>query len=149
MVDGVQRSAGDVGKNGNSLLKNLEEAKSQPLWRVLVALSIRHVGPTAARSLAQKFGSIEAIDAASVEQIADAEGVGPTIAASVREWFDEPGAKPQDRWHRLIIEKWAASGVRLADERDESIPLTREGMKIVVDGSLEASTREGDREAII
>ncbi|HLS03778.1 MAG TPA: NAD-dependent DNA ligase LigA [Actinomycetales bacterium] len=148
-VDGVQRAAGDLNRTGETLLRNLEAAKEQPLWRVLVALSIRHVGPTAARSLAQKFGSIAAIDAASVEQIADAEGVGPTIAASVREWFDEPGAAQADRWHRLIIEKWAAAGVRMADERDESVALTLDGLTIVVTGSLEDFTRDGAREAIL
>lgn len=149
MVDGVQRSAGDVGKNGNSLLKNLEEAKSQPLWRVIVALSIRHVGPTAARALAQKFGSIEAIDAAEVEVIADTEGVGPTIAASVREWFDEPDTPQEERWHRGIVRKWAASGVRMADERDDSIPLNLEGLSIVVTGSLEDFTRDSAKEEIL
>lgn len=148
-VDGVARQAGDVNKTGAALLRNLEGAKSQPLWRVLVALSIRHVGPTAARSLAQKFGSIEAIDAASVEQIADSEGVGPTIAASVREWFDEPGVEPEERWHRPIVEKWAAAGVRTADERDESIEMTLEGLTIVVTGSLEDFTRDGVKEAIL
>lgn len=148
-VDGVQRQAGDVDRTGEALLRNLEAAKQQPLWRVLVALSIRHVGPTAARSLAQKFGSIERIDAADVTQIADAEGVGPTIAASVREWFDEPGAAAEDRWHRTIIDKWAAAGVRTADEQDESIVKTLEGLTIVVTGSLEDFTRDGAKEAIL
>lgn len=148
-VDGVQRQAGDVNRTGEALLRNLEAAKQQPLWRVLVALSIRHVGPTAARSLAQKFGSIERIDAADVSQIADAEGVGPTIAASVREWFDEPGAAPEDRWHRTIIDKWAAAGVRTADEQDESIVKTLEGLTIVVTGSLDDFTRDGAKEAIL
>lgn len=148
-VDGVQRQAGDVNRTGEALLRNLEAAKQQPLWRVLVALSIRHVGPTAARSLAQKFGSIERIDAADVTQIADAEGVGPTIAASVREWFDEPGAAAEDRWHRTIIDKWAAAGVRTADEQDESIVKTLEGLTIVVTGSLEDFTRDGAKEAIL
>jgi len=148
-VDGVARQAGDVNRTGQALLRNLESAKTQPLWRVLVALSIRHVGPTAGRALAQKFGSIAAIDAASVDEIADTEGVGPTIAASVREWFDEPGAPAEDRWHRTIIDKWAAAGVRTADERDESIVKTLEGLTIVVTGSLEDFSRDGAKEAIL
>ena len=82
------------------LLDNLDKAKEVPLWRVLVALSIRHVGPTAARALATEFGSMEAIRAASEEQLAAAEGVGPTIAEAVIEWFDVD-------WHRAIVDKWA------------------------------------------
>ncbi len=82
---------------------------------MLVALSIRHVGPTAARALADEFGSMAAIRAASEEQLAAAEGVGPTIAESVIEWFGVD-------WHREIVEKWTAAGVSMADERDESVP---------------------------
>src|SRR5690606_41154310 len=96
-------------------LNNLQSAKEKPLWRVLVALSIRYVGPTAARALAQEFGSIDRIESASEEELASAEGVGPTIAAAVREWFEVD-------WHREIVRKWREAGVRMADERDESIP---------------------------
>lgn len=120
---------GALSKNGRQLLANLDKAKAQPLWRVLVALSIRHVGPTAARALATEFGSLEAITAASTEQLAAVEGVGPTIAAAVTEWFDVD-------WHRAIIDKWRAAGVRMADERDASIERTLEGCSIVVTGSL-------------
>ncbi|ORV39597.1 DNA ligase (NAD(+)) LigA [Mycolicibacter engbaekii] len=133
---------GALSKNGRQLLANLDKAKSQPLWRVLVALSIRHVGPTAARALATEFGSLDAITAASTEQLAAVEGVGPTIAAAVTEWFDVD-------WHRAIVDKWRAAGVRMADERDESIQRTLEGLSIVVTGSLTGFSRDQAKEAII
>ncbi|MGB3893708.1 MAG: NAD-dependent DNA ligase LigA, partial [Mycolicibacter sinensis] len=133
---------GALSKNGRQLLVNLDKAKSQPLWRVLVALSIRHVGPTAARALATEFGSLEAITAASTEQLAAVEGVGPTIASAVTEWFDVD-------WHRTIVDKWRAAGVRMADERDASIARTLEGLSIVVTGSLTGFSRDEAKEAII
>lgn len=127
------------------LMDELEKAKQQPLWRVLVALSIRHVGPTAARALATEFGSLEAIREAEVEQLSATEGVGPVIAEAVRDWFDGDGSD----WHREIVERWAAAGVRMADERDESIERTLEGLTVVVTGSLDGFTRDGAKEAII
>lgn len=134
--------AGEVSANGNRLLANLGKAKSQPLWRVLVALSIRHVGPTAARALATEFGSLDAITAASEEQLAATEGVGPTIAAAVIDWFTVD-------WHRAIVDKWRDAGVRMADERDASIERTLDGLTIVVTGSLPGFSRDGAKEAII
>ena len=134
-----------LSANGAKLVDNLRAAKEQPLWRVLVALSIRHVGPTAARALAQHFGSIAAIREADEEALADVEGVGPTIAASVREWFDGEG----NDWHRAIVDQWAADGVRMEDERDESIAQTLEGMTVVVTGSLERFSRDSAKEAIL
>ncbi len=134
--------AGEVSANGKRLLANLGNAKAQPLWRVLVALSIRHVGPTAARALATEFGSLEAIEAASEEQLAATEGVGPTIAAAVIDWFTVD-------WHRAIVDKWRAAGVRMADERDASIERTLEGLTVVVTGSLTEFSRDGAKEAII
>ena len=133
---------GEISANGKRLLVNLHEAKSQPLWRVLVALSIRHVGPTAARALATEYGSLDAIMAASEEELAVVEGVGPTIAAAVVEWFGVD-------WHRAIIDKWKAAGVRMADERDASIERTLEGMSIVVTGSLPGFSRDDAKEAIV
>ena len=138
--DGPQLSA-----NGQKLLENLDKSKDVPLWRVIVALSIRHVGPTAARALAAEFGSMEAIRAASEADIAAAEQVGPTIAASVRDWFDGEGSD----WHNAIVDKWAAAGVRMEDERDDSTPRTLEGKTIVVTGSLVDFSRDGAREAIV
>jgi DNA ligase (NAD+) len=144
-----RKKDGEVGPqltaNGRKLLDNLEQAKDQPLWRVLVALSIRHVGPTAGRALAAQFGSMQAIRQASEEDLAAAEGVGPTIAASVRRWFDDPGAA----WHGEIVDKWAAAGVRMEDERDDSTPQTLEGLTLVVTGSLVDFSRDGAKEAII
>jgi DNA ligase (NAD+) len=132
---------GDLSANGKRLLVNLHDAKSKPLWRVLVALSIRHVGPTAARALATEYGSLDAIMAATEDQLSVVEGVGPTIAAAVTEWFTVD-------WHRAIIDKWRAAGVRMADERDASIERTLDGLSIVVTGSLAGFSRDDAKEAI-
>ncbi|GAA0322041.1 DNA ligase (NAD+) [Kineococcus aurantiacus] len=134
--------AGTVSANGRKLLKNLDAAKDRPLWRVLVGLSIRHVGPTAARALASTFGSMEAIEAATAEEIAAAEGVGPTIAEAVVEWLAVD-------WHREVVRKWREAGVRMADERDESTPRTLEGLTVVVTGSLAGYSRDEAKEAIL
>ena len=133
---------GGLSANGARLLHNLDLVKSRPLWRVLVALSIRHVGPTAARALATEFGSLEAIMAASHEQLAVVEGVGPTIAEAVIEWFTVD-------WHRAIVDKWRAAGVRMADVRDASIDRTLEGLTVVVTGSLTGFSRDEAKEAIV
>jgi DNA ligase (NAD+) len=134
--------SGALSANGKRLLVNLDTAKKQPLWRVLVALSIRHVGPTAARALATEFGSLDAITSATTEQLAAVEGVGPTIADAVTEWFTVD-------WHRAIVDKWRLAGVRMADERDASVPRTLEGLTIVVTGSLNGFSRDDAKEAIV
>jgi DNA ligase (NAD+) len=134
--------SGALSANGKRLLVNLDRAKKQPLWRVLVALSIRHVGPTAARALATEFGSLDAITSATTEQLAAVEGVGPTIADAVTEWFTVD-------WHRAIVDKWRSAGVRMADERDTSVPRTLEGLTIVVTGSLTGFSRDDAKEAIV
>ncbi|MBY6675908.1 NAD-dependent DNA ligase LigA [Rhodococcus sp. BP-332] len=141
-TDLFRTKAGALSANGRRLLDNLGRAKDQPLWRVLVGLSIRHVGPTAARALAARFGSLDAIRAATEEELAAADGVGPTIARAVVEWFDVD-------WHRAIVEKWSAAGVRMEDERDESIERTLDGLSIVVTGSLATFTRDDAKEAIL
>lgn len=129
--------------NGAKLLDNLQRAKAQPLWRVLVALSIRHVGPSAARALAETFGSMDAIRAAGLADLAAAEGVGATIAESVRAWFDgEP-------WHSDIVDRWAAAGVRMEDEKAELGEQTLAGLSIVVTGSLVDFSRDSSKEAIL
>jgi DNA ligase (NAD+) len=133
---------GNLSANGKRLLVNLHEAKAHPLWRVLVALSIRHVGPTAARALATEYGSLDAIMSASEEELSVVEGVGPTIAAAVTEWFTVD-------WHRAIVDKWRAAGVRMQDERDTSIERTLEGLSIVVTGSLTGFSRDDAKEAIV
>jgi DNA ligase (NAD+) len=129
------RKDGELSANGVKLIDNLRTAKDQPLWRVLVALSIRHVGPTAARALAQSMGSIERIRTAGVDELAAVDGVGRVIAEAVLEWFDVD-------WHRRIVETWAAAGVRMEDERDESVPRTLEGLTVVVTGTLESFSRD-------
>ncbi|WME24643.1 NAD-dependent DNA ligase LigA [Brachybacterium sp. GU-2] len=129
-------------KTTEELIAELEKAKDQPLWRVLVALSIRHVGPAAARSLATAYGSMDAIREASVEQLAETDGVGQIIAEAVVEWFETD-------WHREIVDGWAASGVRMADEVEEGFVKTLEGLTVVVTGGLDGFTRDGAKEAII
>jgi len=131
-----------LSANAQRLLDNLGAAKDRPLWRVLVALSIRHVGPTAARALATELGSLDEIEAADLERLAAAEGVGPTIAEALVEWFAVD-------WHRAIVDKWRRAGVRMADERDESTPRTLSGMSVVVTGSLTGFSRDEAKEAIL
>jgi DNA ligase (NAD+) len=134
-----------LNANARRLLANLDRAKDRPLWRVLVALSIRHVGPTAARALATELGSVEAVRRADQQHLANTEGVGPTIAESIRTWFDGPEAG----WHNEIVRKWTAAGVRMADERDGSTPRSLEGLSVVVTGSLTRYSRDQAREAIL
>jgi DNA ligase (NAD+) len=129
-------------KSALNLVVELGKAKEQPLWRVLVALSIRHVGPTAARALAAEFGSMGAIREAGKGRLSAVDGVGATIADSIISWFDVD-------WHREIVDAWADAGVRMADERDESIPQTLEGLTIVATGSFEGLTRDSIKDAII
>lgn len=133
-----------LSANGQRLLDNLQKAKDQPLWRVLVALSIRHVGPTAARALADAFGSLDAIHSASVTELASVEGVGEVIAESVQEWFDVD-------WHQAIVERWSAAGVRMADEATDAVAVaqTLEGLTIVVTGTLQNFSRDDAKEAIV
>ncbi len=139
---GTAKNPSKPTKNTESLMEQLEKAKSQPLWRVLVALSIRHVGPTAARALAAEFGSMDEIRAASEERLANVDGVGSIIARSVKEWFAVD-------WHLEVVERWAAAGVRMVDERDESIERNLEGLTIVVTGTLQDFTRDSAKEAIL
>jgi DNA ligase (NAD+) len=139
---GTAKSPSKPTATTEKLFKELEKAKSQPLWRVLVALSIRHVGPRASRALATAFGSMDAIRTASEEDLAHVDGVGPTIAAALKEWFAED-------WHLEILDRWAAAGVRMEDERDESTPRTLEGLTIVVTGSLPDFSRDEAKEAIL
>jgi DNA ligase (NAD+) len=140
-VDLFRTKKGDLSANGAKLLANLDAAKQRPLWRVIVALSIRHVGPTAAQALAREFRSLDAIAAASEEELAAADGVGPTIAAALREWFAED-------WHRELVEKWRTAGVRLAEEAGEDGPRPLEGVTVVVTGSLVDYSRDHAAEAI-
>ncbi|MGC7102452.1 NAD-dependent DNA ligase LigA [Amycolatopsis lurida] len=141
-VELFRTKAGELSANARRLLANLDSAKDRPLWKVIVGLSIRHVGPTAAQALAREFGSLELIEQATEEQLADADGVGPTIAHAVREWFEVD-------WHREVVEKWRRAGVRMTEERDTSIPRNLEGLSIVVTGSLETFSRDEAKEVIM
>ena len=140
--DGEVKKASVPGKNATAVLAQLEAAKAQPLWRVLVALSVRHVGPTAARALAARFGSLEALRQASLDELSQVDGVGPTIAAAWQEWLEVD-------WHREILDRWAAAGVRTQDEVTTTAPQTLAGLSVVVTGTLEHFTREGAKEAIV
>jgi DNA ligase (NAD+) len=136
------RKDGELAANAKKLLDNLAAAKTRPLWRVLVALSIRHVGPTAAQELARQFGSIDAIAAATPQDLAAAEGVGMTIAEAVRDWFAVD-------WHREIVEKWRRAGVQLEEERViDTSPKPLAGLAIVVTGSLGEYSRDEAAAAI-
>ena len=140
--DGELKKASEPTANTRQLFEELEKAKEQPLWRVLVALSIRHVGPTASRALANAYGSLQKIREADVEELAGIDGVGPVIADSIREWFSID-------WHCRVVDRWAEAGVRTEDDVDESTPRTLEGLTVVVTGSLESFSRDESKEAII
>ena len=129
-------------KNTKMMLEQIEAAKERPLARILVALSIRHVGPTAASALAMTFPSMDLLMEASVEQLAQVDGVGQVIAQSLREWFDVD-------WHVEIVRAWQAAGVRMEDEVREDIEQTLEGLTVVVSGAMPGYTREGAKEAIV
>ncbi|WP_189169354.1 NAD-dependent DNA ligase LigA [Pilimelia anulata] len=132
---------GSLGSNASKLLEHLEVAKARPLWRVIVALSIRHVGPTAAQALARHFRSLDGIAGAAVADLAAVEGVGPTIAESVRQWFAVD-------WHREVVAKWRAAGVRMAEAAGEEGPRPLEGMTVVVTGTLASFSRDQATEAV-
>ncbi len=135
--------AGALSANAQKLLTNLEAAKTQQLSRGLVALSIRHVGPTAAAALAAAYDDIDAVEAASEEELAEIEGVGPTIAHAVIEWF-------QVDWHQEIVRKWKAAGVQLRQERTgPTVEQTLTGLSVVVTGTVEGFSRDEATEAIV
>ena len=139
---GTAKKQSAPSANTKKLFDELEKAKDQDLWRVLVALSIRHVGPTAARTLAATFRTLDAIREASLEELSAVESIGPTIAQSIRAWFEID-------WHIEIVETWAAAGVRMEDDEVEAAEQTLEGLTIVATGSLSSFTRDGIKEAIL
>nr|WTB33844.1 NAD-dependent DNA ligase LigA [Streptomyces sp. NBC_00830] len=134
---------GEPKKNAVAMLESITAAKQAPLARILTGLSIRHVGPVAAEELARQFRSMDRIEAATEEELAAADGVGPIIAASVTQWFAED-------WHREILRKWRESGVRMADERagEDEAPRPLEGLTVVVTGTLADHTRDDAKEAL-
>jgi len=144
-VDYFKKKDGTPAEVALKLLKNLEEAKNRPLWRILVALNIRHVGPVAARSLANHFGSIDAIFDATEAELSQVDGVGAILAQSLKEWISV-------EWHQRIIDRWRAAGVALQTE-GFSGPGSAEGVfsgkTIVVTGTLVEMTREQAEEEII
>ncbi|MGW4422133.1 NAD-dependent DNA ligase LigA [Streptosporangium sp. NPDC004631] len=136
VVSFFANQSGEPSKNAEKMLEELERAKDQPIWRVLVALSIRHIGPPTAQAIAAEFRSVDAIAAASEEELAAVEGVGPRVAAAIRDWFEVD-------WHREIVDRWKAAGVRMEDEPPaERLPQTLAGLTFVVTGTLAAFTRD-------
>ncbi len=140
-VELFRRKNDGLTANARKLLSAIAAAKTRPLWRMLVALSIRHVGPTAAQALAREFRDIDRIAAASVEELAAVNGVGEVIGRAVHDWFDVD-------WHRDVVERWRAAGVRLAEEQSDEGPRPLEGLTIVVTGSLTSFSRDEATEAI-
>ncbi|MFI9776417.1 NAD-dependent DNA ligase LigA [Streptomyces sp. NPDC051956] len=134
---------GEPRKNALSMLENIAAAKERPLARIITGLSVRHVGPVAAEALAREFRSIDRIEQATEEELAATDGVGPIIAASLKQWFAED-------WHREILRKWRAAGVRMEEEGagEDQGPRPLEGLTVVVTGTLEHHTRDGAKEAL-
>ncbi len=133
--------AGVLSANGAKLLANLDEAKTRPLDKFLVALSIRHIGKGVAPDVARAFGSIDALAAATPEQLAEVEGIGPTLVTAITDWFAVD-------WHREIVRKWQAAGAVMRDEQPEQLDQSLAGLAIVVTGSLDGFTRDSAAEAI-
>lgn len=142
IVEYFRKKDGTAATVATKLLEELEKAKSQPAWRVLVALSIRHVGPVAARSLLNSFGSIEKIFEASEEQLAGVDGVGQVVAKTIKEWIAVD-------WHKQIVEAWKKAGVNFTQEVAQGGSGVFSGKSIVVTGTLESLTRDQAEEAII
>ncbi|WP_022886434.1 NAD-dependent DNA ligase LigA [Glaciibacter superstes] len=134
--------------NATQLIANLEKAKTSPLWRILVALSIRHVGPVAARALAGYFGSLDAIRSATREELAEVDRVGGIIADAVIDWFGVD-------WHGEIVDRWNAAGVQFATPGHPGPGAAAAaggvlaGLTVVATGSLEGFSREDAQEAIL
>ncbi|MFL6240983.1 MAG: NAD-dependent DNA ligase LigA [Actinomycetes bacterium] len=139
--DFFRRKDGGLTANAERLLTQLDTAKTRPLWRVLVALSIRHVGPEAARALARELRSLDRVATADVAELAAVEGVGPTIAESIRDWFAVD-------WHQDIVTKWRAAGVRLEEEATDEGPKPLAGITVVITGTLTEHSRDSATEAV-
>ncbi|HVU72640.1 MAG TPA: NAD-dependent DNA ligase LigA [Mycobacteriales bacterium] len=134
---------GSLSANGRLLLGSLDKAKHQPLWRVIVALSIRHVGAPTARNLARRFHSVQAIQDASVEELAAVEDVGPTVAEAIKEWFAVD-------WHVAIVEAWRAAGVEMEEaQAADAGPKPLEGITVVITGTLADYSRDSAAEAVV
>ena len=128
-------------ENAKAMLAQIDGARAKPLWRVLVALSMRHVGPPTAKDIVRGFSSIDALAQASAEELAGVDGIGPTIAESIREWFEVD-------WHREVVDKWRRGGVRMAEEATVTGEGPLAGLTVVITGSLEGFTRDSAAEAV-
>ena len=142
VVEYFRKKDGSAATVATKLLEELQKAKSQPAWRVLVSLSIRHVGPVAARSLMNSFGSIEKIFASSEEELASVDGVGAVVAKTIKEWIAID-------WHQEIVQAWKKAGVNFTQELAASESGVFQGLSIVVTGTLDGLTRDQAEEAII
>jgi DNA ligase (NAD+) len=142
VVEYFRKKDGSPATVATKLLEELEKAKSQPAWRVLVSLSIRHVGPVAARSLMNHFGSIDKIFGASEQELAGVDGVGGVVAKTIKEWIAVD-------WHQEILKAWRQAGVNFTQETSSATGASFAGMSIVVTGTLENLTRDQAEEAII
>jgi DNA ligase (NAD+) len=142
VVEYFRKKDGSPATVATKLLEELQKAKLQPAWRVLVSLSIRHVGPVAARSLMNSFGSIDKIFAASEDELASVDGVGAVVAKTIKEWIAID-------WHQEIVKAWKKAGVTLTQEISANGSGAFQGQSIVVTGTLEKLTRDQAEEAII
>ncbi|MFB7291884.1 NAD-dependent DNA ligase LigA [Actinacidiphila glaucinigra] len=133
---------GELKKNAVAMLENIQQAKERPLARIIAGLSIRHVGPVAAEALAREFRDLDAVFAADEERLAGVDGVGGIIAASLKQWYEE-------EWHREILRKWKAAGVRFTEEGSDEGPRPLEGLTVVVTGTLATHTRDGAKEELV
>ncbi|MCW2614155.1 MAG: ligase, NAD-dependent [Frankiales bacterium] len=132
---------GALSAAARQLLASLEQARHRPLWRWLVAMSVRHVGAPTARDLARHFRSMDRIETATVEELAAVDGVGPVVAQAVADWFAVD-------WHREVVEKWRRAGATLADDGAQEGPRPLEGVTVVVTGTLSSYSRDGATEAV-
>jgi DNA ligase (NAD+) len=142
VVEYFRKKDGSAATVATKLLEELEKAKNQPAWRVLVSLSIRHVGPVAARSLMNSFGSIDKVFSASEEELAAVDGVGQVVARTIKEWI-------QLEWHSEIVAAWKKAGVNFTQELSQGNSGVFAGMSIVVTGTLDSLSRDQAEEAII
>jgi DNA ligase (NAD+) len=140
-TDFFTTKSGGLSANGAKLLANLEAAKTRPLDKFLVALSIRHIGKGVAPDIAAAFGDIDTLANATPDQLADVEGIGPTLVTAITDWFAVP-------WHRDIITKWKAAGCVMRNEPKAAQEKTLAGLSVVVTGSLDGFTRDSATEAI-
>ena len=135
------------GENTRKMFDEMDKARHADLWRVLVALSIRRLGPPTARLIASAMGSLAAIENATIEDLTAIDGVGPEIAESVVNWF--AAAREPGDWRGATLRAWQAAGVGVDEAETSSLPQTLAGKTVVVTGSLEGYSRDSAKEAII